>query len=121
MMNLFWVGLGGSIGSILRYLISVAVSSRWAGNFPYGTLAVNVMGSFLIGYFFSLAENRIQFSPPVFLFLTTGLLGGFTTFSAFGLETFDLLKEGRTLIALIYALFSLIFGVLAVYLGRSLG
>lgn len=105
---------------MLRYLVSLSYGVRIAGGFPFATFTVNLVGSFLIGYFFSLAENRGAFSPALLLFLTTGILGGFTTFSAFGLETVTLLEEGRVGIAALYAIGSLVLGILAVVLGRSL-
>lgn len=120
MTNVLWIGLGGGIGSMARYLVSLSIATRASHEIGLATFIVNIVGSFLIGYFSSMAETRTNLSPTLVLFLTTGILGGFTTFSAFGLETFQILKSGRTGIAVGYALGSLVFGVLAVFLGRSL-
>lgn len=88
------VGLGGFLGSVLRYWISGAVYAFTpAPRFPWGTLAVNVLGCFAIGWIGGLAESRGVLSAPGRLFLLVGVLGGFTTFSTFGYETLALLRE----------------------------
>jgi len=86
------VALGGGIGSVLRYLTS-GVAGRWLGvDFPYGTLIVNVAGSFLIGLVQALAEETAVLPEPARLFLSVGILGGFTTYSAFSYETVRLVE-----------------------------
>jgi len=86
------VALGGGIGSVLRYLTS-GVAVRWLGlDFPYGTLIVNVAGSFLIGLVQALAEETAVLPEPARLFLSVGILGGFTTYSAFSYETVRLVE-----------------------------
>jgi CrcB protein len=91
------VGIGGCLGSVARYWLSGVVYRYTSGNggseFPYGTLAVNVLGCFLLGGIMGLVEYRQLFGPNVRLFLTMGLMGGFTTFSTFGFETFALLRD----------------------------
>lgn len=115
------IGIGGFIGSIARYLVGIAMHRffdiYW---FPVGTLAVNVIGCFLIGFLGGLLEFR-QFShPEVRFFLFTGLLGGFTTFSAFGYETFTLIKDSYIALAIINSLLQLFGGLGAVWAGNAL-
>ncbi len=96
MQKLFLVGCGGFVGSVARYVIAGLVQ-RLTGSFtfPYGTLAVNLLGCFAIGALSGLFESRGVFSEPTRLFLLVGMLGGFTTFSTFVVETFSLLRDGE--------------------------
>lgn len=112
--NLFIVGLGGGIGSIIRYVASLLINSKL---FPYATLAVNITGSFIIGLVFALTIKEAGFSNNWKLFLATGICGGFTTFSAFSLENMGLLQNGRIGMAGTYILLSVILGILATFLG----
>ncbi len=112
--NLFIVGLGGGIGSIIRYAASLLINSKL---FPYATLAVNITGSFIIGLVFALTIKEAGFSNNWKLFLATGICGGFTTFSAFSLENMGLLQNGRIGMAGTYILLSVILGILATFLG----
>jgi CrcB protein len=110
--RLLWVSLGSAIGGALRYLTS-QLALAWLGPaFPYGTLAVNLIGSFLIGLTMhvGLASNLV--SPTLRLFLTTGMLGGFTTYSSFNYETLTLLREGTWELALLNAT-AMLLGCLA--------
>lgn len=108
----FQVALGGAIGSMARYLIGLLVI------FPLGTLAVNVIGSFVMGVaWVMMAERGLERWMPGIL---TGLLGGFTTFSAFSLDTFRLIDEERIFAAGGYVLASVVFSVLALFLGVAL-
>ena len=100
-MILLWIGCGGFLGSVLRYVAGVGLM-RWLApsTYPWGTFAVNIVGCFLIGIMAALSDlNRLQ-DERLRLFFMVGLLGGFTTFSAFGLETFRLLRDGHNLLAL---------------------
>ena len=118
MKQLLFVGLGGFIGSIGRYKLGGVIlhhSATW--RFPLSTFAINVLGCFVIGVLAALVEHRDFFTPDARLFLFTGLLGGFTTFSAFGYEAFFLLRRGELAVALAYALLSVIIGLAAVYAG----
>lgn len=111
------VGLGGFIGSIGRYKLGGVIlhhSPSW--RFPLSTFAVNVIGCFIIGALAALVEHRDFFSPETRLFLFTGVLGGFTTFSAFGYEGIFLLRRGEIAIALAYAGLSVVGGFAAVWL-----
>ena len=114
-----WVGLGGFLGSIARYGASVALGTLAPGRFPWATFAVNCIGCLLIGLLAG-AFSRATVPESVRLFLITGLLGGFTTFSAFGLESVALLRRGEVSYALLYILGSVLVGVAAVWLGLRL-
>ena len=118
MTNILLVGLGGFIGSIARYklggwLLHLTVHEK----FPYSTFAVNVFGCLIVGILAGLAEKHEFFGPGARLFLFTGLLGGFTTFSAFGLETMFLLRRGEPWVAALYVVASVLLGLVAVWVG----
>ena len=111
-------GMGSFIGGALRYLISLMMSSKSEG-FPVGTLAVNIFGCFVIGIVLGFADKE-AISQDWKIFLTTGILGGFTTFSAFSYETVALLREGDFWNALAYVAASVVGGLIVTYLGVSL-
>ena len=111
------VFLGGGIGSALRYAVQCAMGSH---AFPWATLAVNVAGSFLIGLFGALSA-KFGWPEVTRLLLTTGLCGGFTTFSTFSNESLSLLKNGETFVFAAYVLGSLTLGLAAVFAGFTLG
>ena len=113
---LLLIGSGGFVGSILRYIISMGVQNRFLSSFPYGTISVNLIGSFLIGVVYALVE-RGNLSPEVRIFLATGLLGGFTTFSAFSLDALNLLQEGLWVEGASYIIISVILGIAFAFLG----
>ena len=121
MKQLLIVGFGGFLGSVARYKLGGFVlhhSPVW--RFPLSTFLVNISGCFVIGVLAALAERHDFLSSDTRLFLLTGLLGGYTTFSAFGLEGFSLLRRGEIAVCVVYALLSVIFGLLAVWLGFRL-
>ncbi|MDJ0520731.1 MAG: fluoride efflux transporter CrcB [Planctomycetota bacterium] len=122
MSNLLFVGLGGFLGAVGRHGLS-GLTQRLAGSpwFPVGTLTVNVLGCLCIGLLGGLAEVRGAFTPERQAFLLTGLLGGFTTFSAFGYETVELLRVGQTGSAVLNVALQLGVGFAAVWLGLALG
>lgn len=111
------VAFGGALGSIARYKLGGFVLHYGSSDFPTSTFSVNVLGCFLIGLLAALVEHHDLFSPSMRLFLFTGLLGGFTTFSAFGYETAFLIRRTMTLTSLIYVGLSVLCGVAAVFAG----
>jgi CrcB protein len=118
MKQILLVGLGGSIGSIVRWLLGSAIYLRFpAIKFPLATFAVNITGCLLIGILAGLVERRGMLSEDARLFLMTGLCGGFTTFSAFANENAFLLRRGESATALIYIGGSIFAGLLAVWVG----
>jgi CrcB protein len=120
LFSLLLVGSGGFFGSAARFAISGLVQ-RLAPSalFPWGTLAVNLIGCFLIGLLFGWGETRQLFSAQSRLFLLVGVLGGFTTFSTFGLESINLLRDGEMLRTLTYVLLHIVVGLGAVWAGLS--
>jgi CrcB protein len=119
MRLIFLIGLGSFFGGVFRYLLSQLIHSKYLFTFPLGTFGVNILGSLLIGIVFGLSE-KFNFPLEWKLFLATGILGGFTTFSAFSNETVSMLKEGQIWIAGSYILSSVLLGLLATYAGLSL-
>lgn len=120
MHPLLLVGLGGFAGSVARYVLGGWLLHHTAQErFPWSTFAVNAAGCLAIGVLAELAAKHGMFGPGTRLLLFTGLLGGFTTFSAFGLETVLLLRRGDAGVALAYAAGSVVVGVLAVWLGMK--
>jgi CrcB protein len=113
---LLLIGSGGFLGSVLRYVVSQSVQNKFLSAFPYGTMSVNIIGSLLIGVVYGLVEKG-NLSPEARLFLATGILGGFTTFSAFTLDALNLLQEGLWLESISYILLSVVLGVVAAFLG----
>jgi CrcB protein len=113
LVSYFWVALGGSLGSMARYWMSQAVAQVAGETFPWGTLLINVLGSFVIGWF-----SPWPTSEGARLFVAVGLCGGFTTFSAFSLQTFTLLRDGENLLALAYIVASVLLCVIATMIGH---
>ena len=121
MKALLLVGLGGGIGSMARYALGMLLMQPAAhGRFPLATFAVNVLGCLLAGLLAGWWERQAILSADARLFVFTGLLGGFTTFSAFGLETVALLRRGEPGTAALYAGGSVALGIAAVWLGLRL-
>lgn len=118
--NILLVALGGSIGSVARYLFQRWVYAIYPHHFPWGTLAVNVTGCFLIGIFWGISFRSFDLNENWKLFLMVGLCGGFTTFSAFTLEGIGLIREQRLFLFLLYAIASVVAGLVATYLGMRL-
>ena len=115
------VGSGGFVGSVLRYLAGLLVQHLSGGSaFPYGTLAVNVLGCLLIGFLNGLTEGRQVFSPETRGLIFIGLLGGFTTFSSFGYETIALARDGQVVGAFSNVALQLALGLGAVWVGYRL-
>jgi len=117
MRSLLFVGIGGGIGSILRYLLQIFIGRHVPIVFPLGTFLVNCSGCFLIGMFYSLATKYTGFSPEWRLFLITGICGGYTTFSTYSYDGLILLKQGSNIAFMIYVLGSVVLGLLATFAG----
>ncbi len=118
MRGLLIVGCGGFIGAAMRYLIGGGVHRLLDQSlFPYGTLAVNLIGCLAIGLLGGLSDSRQMFSAELRMFLFVGVLGGFTTFSAFGYETVNLLRDGQLVPATLNVFLQLGLGLIAVWLG----
>lgn len=115
------IALGAAVGANARYLIATWAVERWGASFPYGTIIINVVGSFVIGVVLALAATRPWIDIVWQRLLVTGLLGGFTTFSTFSYETYDLLMRGNWLAAVANMIGSVGLGLLAVALGIGLG
>lgn len=121
MKSILLVALGGAIGSVARFKLSGWVlhhSSNW--RFPAGTFAVNVIGCFIAGLLAGMAVKQEVFTPEARVFLFTGLLGGFTTFSAFGLETLLLFKRGEAGVAIVNVVASVAVGLIVAWLGYGI-
>ncbi len=116
MKILLAVGTGSFIGGVLRYLVSQLIQSKFLSSFPFGTMFVNIAGCFLIGIIFGLSE-RGNLSQEWRIFLATGILGGFTTFSAFSNEAVSMLRDGQFLFASAYVGASVFLGLIATFLG----
>ena len=117
MKQILLVGIGGFIGSIARFLVS-KLNLYWnLFSIPFGTLTVNVLGSFIIGFIVGVSAKSEIITPGIRLFLMVGICGGFTTFSSFTLENLTLMQNGQFASVLVYTGLSIFLGFLAVYLG----
>lgn len=125
MQTYFWIALGGALGSVGRFWCNGLVSERFGQTFPWGTLAVNVAGSFIIGFTGALATPEGRLNPQSRAFATQffmlGVCGGYTTFSSFSLQTLNLLRDGEWLYAGGNVLLSVVLCMVAVWLGWLLG
>lgn len=117
-MQIFWIAIGGAIGSVLRYLVNVATFELFDTKFPLATFLVNAIGSLLIGFLWNIAPDISDHSRA---FVFVGLLGGFTTFSTFSLETMHLIQSGEIATAAINIFLHLIIGIGFCFAGLSLG
>ena len=120
MQKLLLIGVLGGVGTLLRYWMSGYFARHWGETFPVGTLVVNLAGCFLIGFLFYVLTERVLLAPEMRTALLIGLLGGFTTFSSFGLQAFTLLREGEVLAASLYVAISNVAGILLVAAGYTL-
>ncbi len=120
MTQILAIAAGGSIGAVMRYLVSTGVYNYLGRGFPYGTLAVNVLGSLLMGLLYELFLQRLSVSPEVRAVLLVGFLGAFTTFSTFSIETITLIEQGYLLKAVGNILASVVLCVMAAWLGLQL-
>ncbi len=120
-MKLLTISLGGAAGSLLRFWLSTFVQGRAGTTFPLGTLSVNIIGSLLIGVLFILLQHRFNGSELVRTFLVIGVLGGFTTFSAFSMDTINLINAGFWYRSILNIIVSVAACLVAVVAGMSLG
>ena len=120
MTRLFLIGLGGFVGTVGRYWLAGLIARRYGETFPYGTLVVNALGCFVIGFLFYLFNDRALATPASRTVIFIGLLGGFTTFSSYGLQTFTLVRDGELLLALANIAASNVLCLLLVWLGYAL-
>ena len=120
MTKLLLIFLAGGAGSIARYLLSGWVQRQTTESFPLGTLVVNVLGCFVLGFLAAAFSGRILIREEYRVMITIGFIGGFTTFSTFGLETFTLLDDGQFLRAVMNVVLSVAIGLLAVWFGYRL-
>lgn len=120
MSRLLLIGLAGFVGTVGRYWLSGVVARRYGETFPVGTLVVNLIGCFLVGLFFYMMQERFMVNPTVRMVILIGFLGGFTTFSSFGLQTFTLLQDGEFGLAILNLTASNFVGLALVWVGYSL-
>jgi CrcB protein len=117
-MNYLFIGAGGFVGAIARYIVAVWIGQRWGRSFPLGTFIINVSGSFFIGLLMTLMTERFMENPQWRLMLVVGFLGAYTTFSTFEYETGALLKDGEWLFASLNVIMSVFVGFIALKLGE---
>ena len=120
MSILLSIFLGGGLGALLRFLISEQANRLFLSSFPFGTIVVNVLGAFLMGFVVSYFADKVNVSQNIKMFLTIGFLGGFTTFSTFNLDFYQLFSNGEILASLLYLFATFTLTVIAFYLGLSL-
>jgi CrcB protein len=118
--TLLYIGIGSFLGGIARYLMSRAVQNSIASAFPYGTMAVNLLGCLLIGFIFGISERTNILNDEWRIFLTVGFCGGFTTFSTFANENMTLLRDGNFVSFALYTGLSVFLGLIAVFFGNAL-
>jgi CrcB protein len=121
MLRIISIGLAGFVGTLARYALTEWIAEKYGQAFPAGTLVINLLGCLLAGLLFYLLVDRYAVSPTARAVILVGLLGGFTTFSSFGLQTFTLLRNGELGLALLNIGVSNIGGLLLVWVGYSLG
>jgi len=120
-MQIFMIFLGGGLGSILRYLTQTFFNKNFAYAYPWGTFCVNVLGCLFLGFLFGVTMSKVHwFEDSTKLFFTVGLMGGFTTFSTFGLESVNMFEKGQMESGFIYIASSIVLGIAAVYAGMQL-
>ncbi|PYR92703.1 MAG: fluoride efflux transporter CrcB [Acidobacteria bacterium] len=116
-MNVLLIALGGSIGAVARYGLAGLVQRFTTPYFPFGTFVVNMVGCFVFGILAGVAEHRFALGPQARAFLLIGVLGGFTTFSSFSFETFQLLRDAEIMRASVNAVGQLVVGLFAMWIG----
>ena len=114
------IGVAGLVGTLLRYWLAGLVAKEYGETFPWGTMAVNLIGCFLAGAIFHVTEERFLLNPTLRTIILIGLLGGFTTFSSYGLQTFSLLRDGQFGLATLNITASNLLGIVMVWAGYVL-
>ncbi len=117
-MDIVAVGIGGFFGAMLRYIVGIWIPA--VNGFPWGTLIINVLGCFFLGWFFTMTMKRWKINLHLKLAIGTGFIGAFTTFSTFSVETLYLLNNNQWLLALLYVSLSIVCGIGLAYLGVKL-
>ena len=117
MQKTILIALAGLVGTVLRYWLSGLMARQYGETFPWGTMAVNLIGCFVTGIVFFITEERLLLPPTIRTVVLIGLLGGFTTFSAYGLQTFTLLRDGEFVLAVLNVVTSNVLGLLMVWAG----
>jgi fluoride exporter len=115
------VGVAGAFGALSRYGVEGFISERFPGSFPAGTFVINVTGSFVLGFLFVLLTERVAASPALRTSLTVGFVGAYTTFSTFSFETLRLIEDGALRTAAVNVVATLVLGLIAVWVGMTLG
>ena len=121
MQKIILIGLAGLAGTLLRYWLSGYVARQYGETFPWGTIVINLIGCLVTGAVFYVTEERFMVNPTVRAVILIGLLGGFTTFSAYGLQTFVLLRDGEYVLATLNIITSNVLGMFMVWAGYALG
>ncbi len=119
MNKILFIGVAGLLGTLGRYWLSGWADERWGASFPIGTLIVNLVGCLLIGFLFHATEEKYLVDPVLRSAVLVGFLGGFTTFSSFGVQTFNLLRDGEIFLAGVNVLVSNVAGLLLVWTGYA--
>jgi fluoride exporter len=115
------VGIGGALGSVLRFWLGSLIGGRFGSRFPYGTFVINVTGSFFIGMILTIMAEKTNWSPNWRYLIPIGFIGGYTTFSTFEYETFRLFQDGQVMSALLNVTMSVIIGFAGVWMGAVAG
>ncbi len=116
MVNYILISIGAALGGVFRYGLASLIQKRIESFFPYGTMIVNILGSFVLGFIMYYLDEKKLLSPQMRLFLTVGLCGGFTTFSTFSYETLNLIKNSQFLLATTNVIGSVLLCLIAIYL-----
>lgn len=117
MTKYLMVGIGGFLGSVIRFWVGGFIGNRWGSRFPYGTFVVNVTGSFLIGLTVTFLAERAHWNPNLRYLIPIGFIGGYTTFSTFAYETFQNVQDGQILVAALNVSLSVVLGFVGVWSG----
>jgi fluoride exporter len=121
MIHVLLVAIGGAVGSVARYFVNLWAVRLWGATFPWGTFTVNIVGGLAIGFLSEVIARKFNASTEMRLLLVTGVLGGFTTFSAFSLDAVGLFERGEMAFSVVYVVASVVISIVAVCVGLALG